>query len=92
LDVGNWATLYRSRSTVRWHFPASHERLDAFFKIAARQQNAMLARLAHDPNIRAQTHDLPFVSAARMRLAQTHYIAQANFQRHRAGIINESVN
>jgi hypothetical protein len=48
---------------------ASHECLDALFKLAAREQDAALARLANDANVRAKSHYLPFVSTARMRLA-----------------------
>ena len=47
----------------------------------------MLARLAHDPNIRAQPNDSPFKSTARMRLAQAHDVTESNFQRHSVDII-----
>ena len=61
---------------------ATDERLDAFLKLAAREQNAMLARLAHDANVRAESNHLPFKSAAWMRLAQTHNVAEPNVEGH----------
>ena len=58
-----------SRVTVRWIFRATNEGPDAFLKLAARKQDAMLALLTNNPNIRAQPNNLPFESAARVRLA-----------------------
>jgi hypothetical protein len=52
----------------------------------------MLARLANDADVRAEPNDLPFRAAARMRLTQTHYIAESNLEGHSAGIIRQLVN
>ncbi len=68
-----------------------NKRLDALFELAAGQQNAASTRLADNADIRAQTHDLPFVSAARMHFAQPYYVAHINFQRHRGVIIGQMV-
>ncbi len=59
-----------------------HKLLDALFKIAAGDENAPLAGLADHANVRADAHNLPFVSAARMRLAKPHHVAEMNIQHH----------
>jgi hypothetical protein len=61
---------------------ASHECLDTLFEFTTGEEHTSTARLAHHPDIRPQAHDLPFISAARMRLAQAHLITQSNFQHH----------
>jgi len=53
---------------------ARYEFLYAFFKFAARQQNAALTGIARHANVRAEPHDRPFVTAARMRFTQAHHI------------------
>ena len=47
-------------------------------KVAAGEQDAVTAREASQPDVGADSHHLPFVSAAWMGLAQSHHIADLN--------------
>jgi|GEM_PF-6212057 hypothetical protein len=42
----------------------------------------MLARGTDNADVCAEANDLPFITTTGMRLAQPHYIAEPNFQRH----------
>jgi hypothetical protein len=61
---------------------APDEFLDAFFKIAAGKENPMMARGAHHANVRAEPYHLPFVTAARVRLAEADHIVEIELERH----------
>jgi hypothetical protein len=79
------ADLLRETFGLMRGIAAFDKRLDAFFKFAPRQEHAPLARLTHDADVRAQTHDLPFKSAAGVRFAQSHDVSHKNFERHDGG-------
>jgi len=52
--------------------------LEPPLKVAAGEQDAVTAREASQPDVGADAHHLPFVSAAWMGLAQSHHIADLN--------------
>lgn len=59
---------------------------EAFVKLAARQQDTTAALLAYQPNVRTDAHHVPIITAAGMLLAQTHLVADVNFDIHSAGL------
>jgi hypothetical protein len=46
----------------------------ALFKLASRQEHAVLAGGADDADVCAQSNNFPLIAAARMRLAQAHEV------------------
>ena len=60
---------------------APHDLFDALFKLPAREQDPAPAGGADQANIGAKTYDLPFVSAAGMRLAEPYDVVQIEFER-----------
>ena len=62
--------------------PAAHERFDAFLEFASREQDSAGTGCALETDVGAQPHDVPFVTATGMRLAEPHHIAQANLHTH----------
>jgi hypothetical protein len=62
----------------RGHFRAALDNFfNALYELTSWQNDFVTAFQATDTNIRAQTDDPPLKTAARMRLAHLHYIAQA---------------
>jgi hypothetical protein len=51
-------------------------------KFTARQKDPAFAGEANDSNVRAQSHDAPFVAAARVLLAQADHVVETDFQHH----------
>jgi hypothetical protein len=51
-------------------------RLHAVFQCPPLKHHTAAASQAFKPNIGTQADDLPFITAARMRFAQAHHIAQ----------------
>ncbi len=61
-------------------FNTRDQLLQAPFERRALQQEAPAALQAAQPDVRAQTRDLPVVPAARMGFTQTDHVAQADFE------------
>jgi hypothetical protein len=61
---------------------APDELFHPFFKIAPRQENAVMTSHANYADVRTKPHDFPFVPAAGVRLAQANDIVHEELQRH----------
>jgi hypothetical protein len=59
-----------------------HDGLEPLLQFAAREQNAMLARLALQADVGSQAHHFPIVSAARVWLAQADDVANLKLGGH----------
>ena len=62
--------------------PAAHERFDAFLEFPARKKDSAGTGCALETDVGAQPYNVPLVAATGMRLAQPHYIAEANLDAH----------
>jgi hypothetical protein len=55
-----------------------YKRLEASFELTARQQDAVLAGHAPQPNVRTESDHGPIGAAAGMRLSQSHNVPDVN--------------
>ncbi len=57
---------------------------ELFVEFATGEQDAALAALAHEANIRAESNNLPLVGPARMLFPKADDVADVDFYEHRS--------